>query len=223
MPAQVPSPTVANSVAAQPSARFIPSLDGLRAMAVALVMLFHAGVPFLRSGGVGVDVFFTLSGFLITTLLLREFRTYGGISLKNFYMRRFLRLMPALWLTVAFVLAACFLLGVHAAWPLRDAAIALTYTTNWARVYGMVSPVTLHSGWIVDSPLAHTWSLAVEEQYYLLWAPIIVFICRRFSPARTRRNASISASIPTRTGFCSARRWPQHLIVIRGCGPAVGW
>lgn len=166
--------------------RYYPSLDGLRALAVGIVLTSHAGAPFLRSGGVGVDVFFTLSGFLITSILLHEFQTYGSISLRNFYIRRFLRLMPALWLTVFFMLVSVWALDVRALWPLREAAFALTYSTNWAHIFGLVDRVTLANGYILDSPLSHTWSLAIEEQYYLLWPLVIGAICSWLTTRRTR-------------------------------------
>jgi len=135
-----------------------------------------------------VDIFFTLSGFLITSLLLREFNAFESISLRNFYIRRFLRLMPALWLTVAFTLACTWALSIRETWPVRDAVWALAYLTNWARLFD-AGRVTLANGWVVDSPLAHTWSLAIEEQYYLLWPLVIGALCRRFASPAARMRA----------------------------------
>jgi len=145
----------------------IPGLDGLRAVAVSLVLLVHAeqtpGFPdWLRAishhGHVGVDVFFVISGFLITTLLVRELDRTGKVNLQRFYVRRSLRIIPA-YLALLAAVALCEYIGkFHLS--TRDWMTALTYTTN--TVY--------HPSW----ELAHTWSLAVEEHFYLLW-PFVLF------------------------------------------------
>jgi peptidoglycan/LPS O-acetylase OafA/YrhL len=143
-----------------------------------MVLLAHAGAPFPRSGGVGVDVFFTLSGFLITGLLLKEHAAHGNISLRNFYIRRFLRLIPCLWLTVLFFLLTRLLLrGATEWWPFREAGLAVTYAMNWARAMDMGG----------RGGLGHTWSLAIEEQYYLLWPLVIAVMCRHIR-GNTRRG-----------------------------------
>ena len=153
----------ASGAAAAPSRR-IASLDGLRALAVLLVVVDHS-VGNFAGGGVGVNVFFVLSGYLITTLLLAERRRTGTVSLKLFYARRALRLYPAL-LTMLVVTVA---LGASA----KMAAIAATYTTNLYDTFGGDS----------FSQYAHTWSLALEEQFYLLW-PLLLPLA-----ARSRRSA----------------------------------
>lgn len=154
-----------------------PPLDGLRGFAVLSVMVFHAHTGFLEGGGLGVEIFFTLSGFLITTLLCDELDRYGNVDLKNFYARRALRLAPALLLLV-FVYAAwsCLALdGGKARQNLLEAGLALTYTANWARAFW----------WNPPDLLGHTWSLSIEEQFYLLW-PAILLVANRFTADRRK-------------------------------------
>jgi peptidoglycan/LPS O-acetylase OafA/YrhL len=148
----------------------IPGLDGLRAFAVLMVLAVHScqtqgfpDVPLLKSlayqGAIGVDVFFVISGFLITTLLAREMERHGQVNLQRFYLRRFLRIIPA-YVTVLAVVAICQVAGrFHL--ETRDWVGALTYTTNFY----------YHPSW----ELGHTWSLAVEEHFYLMW-PAILFV-----------------------------------------------
>ena len=142
------------------------SLDGIRAAAVGIVVFAHAGVPGIRSGGAGVDVFFALSGFLITSILLTELDRDRSINFLNFYIRRFLRLLPCLWLTIA----AVMLVGLTGRFGnvYLDALCAGTYSMNWDRALG----------WVGGGPLSHTWTLAIEEQYYLLWPLAISLLCR---------------------------------------------
>lgn len=141
---------------------YYPALDGLRTIAVGIVLCAHGGVTWFRSGGVGVDIFFVLSGFLITTILRTEHQRTGAISFRNFYARRFLRLAPALFLTCAVVAVAKPAFGE--AFPGTDIALALSYTANWAQaLYGY------YMTW-----LNHCWSLAIEEQFYLIWPLVIV-------------------------------------------------
>jgi peptidoglycan/LPS O-acetylase OafA/YrhL len=170
----------------------MPALDGLRGLAVAAVVAFHTG--HLRGGWLGVDMFFVLSGFLITGLLLKERTTEGTISLPAFWRRRALRLLPAL----AFVLVA---VAVYARWyalprelhQLRvDVVSTLTYSANWVSVAG-------HRGYwaryALPSPLEHTWSLAIEEQFYLLWPLVVVAVLgRRAARPRVRALAVVCAA-----------------------------
>ena len=143
---------------------YYTALDGLRAVAVGIVLLAHAGSPYPRSGGVGVDIFFVLSGFLITSILRNEFQSCGRISRKNFYVRRFLRLSPCLIVTTA--LFSFLFLIKNGDFPTDIVLISLTYTANWARA---LFNYDLHS-------MAHCWSLAIEEQYYLIWPFIVIFL-----------------------------------------------
>src|SRR5947209_6155461 len=108
--------------------RYYPGLDGLRGVAVGVVLVAHASVPLLKSGVVGVDIFFTLSGFLITSVLLAEQERHGSISIKNCYARRFLRLFPCLWMTVAaFLIYAWFTTSGGDREPFKEAGAALLY------------------------------------------------------------------------------------------------
>ena len=149
-----------------------PALDGLRAFAVACVIGAHYyGQP--RGGFLGVDLFFVLSGFLITTLLLEEHERFGGISLGRFYARRALRLWPALYtllIVLLGVIALGTLTGHHAGPPtgvgLKEVVYGATYTTNFGLVWDRLPAPDLQ-------PL---WSLAVEEQFYLVW-PLLLVAC----------------------------------------------
>lgn len=141
---------------------YYPALDGLRTIAVGIVLCAHGGVTWFRSGGVGVDIFFVLSGFLITTILRTERQRTGTISFRNFYVRRFLRLAPALVLTCAVVAVAKPAFGEP--FPGTDIALALSYTANWAQAF-----YNHYLTW-----LNHCWSLAIEEQFYLIWPLVII-------------------------------------------------
>lgn len=145
---------------------YYPSLDGLRTVAVGIVLAAHGGVPWFRSGGTGVDIFFVLSGFLITTILSTEWARTGSISFRNFYARRMLRLAPALFLTGAFVAAG--MMWLEGRFPGTELAFALSYTANWA-----LALYNYQLTW-----LNHCWSLAVEEQFYLIWPLLIVALER---------------------------------------------
>lgn len=137
----------------------------MRAVAVTAVVAYHA-TPWLPGGWAGVDVFFVLSGFLITSLLARELAATGSIALRNFYLRRALRLAPAFAAVLLASLAAALLLPPPRADNLRAILISATYLMNWNRALGL-APV----GW-----LGHTWSLATEEQFYLLWPAALLWL-----------------------------------------------
>lgn len=154
---------------------YSPELDGLRGAAILSVMAFHAHAPFLKGGFIGVDIFFVLSGFLITSLLVSEYDRYGSVSLKSFYMRRVLRLAPALIvLLLAFCLASFLFLGNEQAnRNYVDSLISLFYLSNWARAFSLHPPYFL----------GHTWSLSIEEQFYIVW-PILLLTFLRFFSSR---------------------------------------
>jgi peptidoglycan/LPS O-acetylase OafA/YrhL len=152
----------------------VQALDGLRGLAVAGVLLFHADRT-LIGGYLGVDLFFVLSGYLITGILLSEHAREGRISLANFWVRRARRLLPALLsLLVAVAAYARFfskpdeLRGVRA-----DALATLAYVANWRAIYGHKSYWEIFAS---ASPLEHTWSLAIEEQFYVLWPLLVVAV-----------------------------------------------
>jgi peptidoglycan/LPS O-acetylase OafA/YrhL len=160
---------------------FVPGLDGIRAIAVIAVFLYHGQWLGFRGGFVGVDVFFTLSGFLITRLLIDEHHRRGGVSLKNFYIRRALRLLPALFGLVAGVWIAAAILDVP---RIEDRLVsrslwAMSYVANWRDV------VTGTHGGV----FSHLWSLSVEEQFYVLWPVVVVVLLRRFGVAAVRHTA----------------------------------
>ncbi len=167
-------------VAAGPSIAYQPGLDGLRAVAVAAVLLYHGGVTWMRGGFLGVDVFFVLSGYLITTLLLVEWGRTRRIRLLAFWARRARRLLPALGL----LLVGVVLFGLLVAAPetldrLRDDALsALGYVANWRFI---ASAQGYFDQFVEPSPLRHTWSLAIEEQFYLLW-PLVLLVLLRWRP-----------------------------------------
>ncbi len=155
-----------------PNISYIPALDGVRAFAVLGVMAFHSGIPLLPAGFLGVDTFFVLSGFLITTLLLGEWGQRATIKLGAFWARRARRLLPALLLVLLFIACYAAFIAPKGMYPdLRlDAFSTLFYVSNWhfilvgSNYFVQTGPVSL---------LTHTWSLAIEEQFYLVW-PLVV-------------------------------------------------
>ncbi|MDT7795872.1 MAG: hypothetical protein QOD59_5313 [Mycobacterium sp.] len=161
----------------------IPALDGIRAVAVGLVLAEHGGIPGVSGGFLGVDVFFVLSGFLITSLLLDELGGSGRIALAGFWIRRARRLLPALLAMVLAVVAARELFSAEATATLRDDAVsAFFWVANWAFV---AQRTDYFAQGTPPSPLQHTWSLGVEEQYYLFW-PLLVIAVAAVVGARAR-------------------------------------
>ena len=158
------------------SQHYNPALDGLRAVAIVLVVLSHAHAPLFDGAFYGVDLFFVLSGLLITTLLLQEQQRNGRVDYWRFWRRRFWRLMPALML---FLLAYCIFAPLL--WPelqdvYTDALVSLLYLAD----YGIA---------FFDSPntLLHMWSLSVEKHFYLLWPPLLMLLVRRTRPGQLWR------------------------------------
>ncbi|MGI8936826.1 MAG: acyltransferase family protein [Iamia sp.] len=155
---------------------YVPALDGLRAVAVVGVMLFHGGVSWVSGGYLGVDVFFVLSGYLITTLLLREQVGTGGIDLRSFWTRRLRRLLPALLALLAAVAVATpfFVADPERASVRGDALASLAYVANWRFI---LTDQSYFAG--APSPLRHLWSLSVEEQWYIVFPVVLVLALRR--------------------------------------------
>ena len=146
--------------------RYIPGLDGLRAIAVGTVFLCHS-FPNLSTNPVGVDIFFVLSGFLITRGLVAQRESTGRIDIRQFYIRRARRLMPALALMAgSFLIVSA--LGTHFRQHLIASLCAITYVMNWSRAFHL-GP----ADW-----LEHTWSLSIEEQFYLLWPLVLTAMFR---------------------------------------------
>jgi peptidoglycan/LPS O-acetylase OafA/YrhL len=156
---------------------FRPDLEGLRAVAVGLVLLFHAGVPFVAGGYVGVDVFFVLSGFLITGLIVRELERTGTVSLVGFYARRARRLLPAAFvaLVATMVASAIFLPPLSVPDVAGDGFAAALYVSNMRFAFQATDYLQSAQA---PSPLLHYWSLAVEEQFYLFWPALVLLVTR---------------------------------------------
>ena len=159
--------------------RHVPALDGLRGLALLGVLFFHANGA-LPGGYLGVDLFFVLSGYLITSLLLAEQRETGRIALSNFWVRRARRLFPALLsLMPAVAIYARYFARTEELQPLRAQALAaLAYVANWQTILAHRSYWQLFAA---PSPLEHTWSLSIEEQFYVLWPLLVTYLLKRFS------------------------------------------
>jgi peptidoglycan/LPS O-acetylase OafA/YrhL len=170
-------------------------------LAVSLVVLFHAGFGFMPGGYVGVSVFFTLSGFLITRLLVQEHATNGSISFAGFYARRLRRLVPASLLCVAVVVVARLFGAYSRVDGLRvDVVGAVLQVFNWVRLAGTTSYSDLFAGSV--SPLEHFWSLAIEEQFYWAWPVVFVVIVRWC--ARLQRSVASAVAVLTVLGALAA-------------------
>ena len=163
--------------------RYLPALDGVRALAVAAVLAFHWWPDTFGGGFIGVDVFFVLSGYLITAMLLVEQRSRPPIDLRGFWMRRVRRLLPAVWLLVAVTTVVVVVDGSASARWLVEVSGALTWTSNWLGLHFDGA-----TWWRLDDrgALAHLWSLAIEEQFYLVW-PLVMTAMFRWLPRRRDR------------------------------------
>lgn len=152
-----------------------PALDGLRAVAVILVLVFHSDLGWLSGGFLGVSIFFTLSGFLITSLLVSEVSTTGRVDLASFWERRFRRLLPPALITIAGVCIASLWLStpVEQSRLRGDAIASVLYASNWRSILSEMSYEDIFS---TTSPLIHLWSLAIEEQMYVLLSILVATI-----------------------------------------------
>jgi peptidoglycan/LPS O-acetylase OafA/YrhL len=159
---------------------YLPALDGVRALAVVAVIIYHANKEWLGGGFLGVEVFFVISGFLITSLLIAETEQSGRIDLKSFWVRRARRLLPALWLMLALVAIYCSLFERDTLGMLRgDIVAAVVYGFNWFQIWVGTSYFTAFD----FVPLRHLWSLAVEEQFYVIW-PLVMLVAARLGRRR---------------------------------------
>ncbi len=179
---------------------FRPDLEGLRGVAILLVVLYHAGVPGLAGGFVGVDVFFVLSGFFITGLLVRDLAETGQVRVREFYGQRALRLLPVLLVVLLATLALVMTLYA----PIDRAAVATTARSvalSTGNLEFARSAVNYFGA--RDNPLLHTWSLAVEEQFYLVWPLLLAF----FALLVGRRGLPVAADPATSTPPDGLLRW----------------
>jgi peptidoglycan/LPS O-acetylase OafA/YrhL len=207
----------------QQSLRYLPGLDGLRAVAVIAVILYHANKNWVSGGFLGVEVFFVISGYLITMLLINESQENGKINFKAFWIRRARRLLPALWTLLIGVTTYCALFERDTLGSLRgDVVAAFVYGFNWFQIWVGTSYFSAF-GFV---PLRHLWSLAVEEQFYLVWPILIAVVLKIFG----RRplllgtlffSASIAVSIYVAKTFepgasGSVLETPDHYIALFG-------
>ncbi len=230
--ATVRMPAVPGDPAAPRVARSQPpvhraDIQGLRAVAVGLVVLYHAGLPGLTGGFVGVDVFFVISGFLITQGLVRELESRGTVSLTGFYARRARRILPAATVTLVAVAAATVVLLPETRWLQvgRDILSSALYVVNWDLADRSVQYSARGQA---SSPLQHFWSLAVEEQFYLLWPLTILLVvvlvraARRWWPGAGRAGQGMSRRhlwLPLALIALPSLAWSVHLTTVDP-GPA---
>jgi len=160
------------------------ALDGVRTIAVLLVILFHVSAPYSAAGYLGVDIFFVLSGYLITTGLLRELETHGRIRVTGFWLRRIKRLLPAVLVMLAVVTVWMFVAAPIHQWRTlsQDLWWTLLYLANWH----LMSANSYFADFGTSSPLLHMWSLAVEEQFYLLWPLLLLALLAIVTRVRLR-------------------------------------
>jgi peptidoglycan/LPS O-acetylase OafA/YrhL len=175
--------------------RYVPGLDGLRAVAVLAVIAYHVGLGWAPGGLLGVGVFFTLSGYLITDLLLSAHESSGSLQMLTFWRRRARRLLPALFVMLAVVAGWVALLQRSQLPALRGSmAAAVAYVSNW---WLIAQNASYFARFGPPSPLGHLWSLAVEEQFYLIW-PWLLWLglrCTRGRPERARRYLLTGAAL----------------------------
>jgi peptidoglycan/LPS O-acetylase OafA/YrhL len=167
------------------SERYRPDIDGLRAIAILGVVAYHVGIPGITGGFSGVDVFFVISGYLITQLLARELTTTGTLSIGNFYARRMRRLLPALVLVVLVTLALSWVLLPPAGEREELAKSALASLVFVANYFFMKAPGGYFGGPAELKPLVHLWSLSVEEQFYVVW-PLVLLAIASLTRSQTR-------------------------------------
>jgi len=189
---------------------FRPDIEGLRAIAVIFVLLYHGGVLTIASGGfIGVDVFFVISGFLITGLLIRELSTHGRISLPRFYARRAKRLLPAAGLVLVVTTVLTWATVSQVQWRTfgGDIVGAALYVVNWVLAGRSVDYLAEDVG---VSPVQHFWSLAVEEQFYIVWPLLLVLVgwwVRRRASERVRPAMAVGIAVVVVPSFIVSLLW----------------
>ena len=169
--------------------KYLPGLDGLRALAVAAVVAYHLGYGWAQGGLLGVGVFFTLSGYLITDILVGQWAARGRIGLADFWLRRARRLLPALFVMLAVVTvwvnvsARSFLPGFRG-----NVIASVFYVSNW---WYIDQHSSYYARFTPPAPLDHLWSLAVEEQFYLVWPWVVLLLVWLAGQARSRRRRGL--------------------------------
>ena len=204
-----------------PNGSYRADIEGLRAVAVLLVLVYHAEFSWASGGFIGVDVFFVLSGFLITSLLLREMVNTGTVSLANFWARRARRLLPASGVVLLATLLAGRLMldGLSQAELARDALAACAFVVNIR--FANVGTDYLASQ-LPPSPLLHYWSLAVEEQFYMLWPGLLVVLVRGMRLSRRALGGVMAVMWIVSLGLCvwwTSRTQPNAFFLL----PARAW
>lgn len=173
---------------AQAKGRYVPALDGLRALAVLVVIAYHMHLGWAPGGLLGVTMFFVLSGYLITGLLLKEYDDSGTISLSNFWLRRVRRIIPAVVFAVLGTALLCTIFNHALLTKMRpDVLPTLFFFNNWWQIFHNVSYFEALGS---PSPLTHYWSLSIEEQFYLIW-PVALLICMKAGVKRTTMQKGI--------------------------------
>ena len=159
------------------NSRYMPGLDGLRAVAVIAIIIYHLNPRWLPGGFLGVDTFFVISGYLITSLLLREYHNTQIIDLKNFWIRRFRRLIPALFFMTGVVITYVLVFESGIIRTVKEDGIAaFLYMSNWWYIIEDVSYFEASE----PRPLMHLWSLAIEEQFYIIWPVVLLVLLSKF-------------------------------------------
>lgn len=167
---------------AKAKSRYVPALDGMRALAVLAVIAYHMNMKWALGGLLGVTMFFVLSGYLITGLLIKEYDETGTISLKGFWLRRVRRIIPAVLFAVIGIAFLCTIFNHALLTKMRpDVLPTLFFVNNWWQI---VHDVSYFQALGDPSPLTHFWSLAIEEQFYLVW-PLVLIVCMKFGVSRS--------------------------------------
>lgn len=200
--------------------RFRNDVEGLRAIAVLLVLLHHAGLGWVPGGFVGVDIFFVVSGFVITGQLLREVESTGTINLPRFYGRRAKRLLPAASLVLVFTAVAAWLLAPRTQWSTisTDLVGASLYVVNWVFVDRSVDYLAED---VEPSPVLHFWSLAIEEQFYFIW-PLLILVVIWFATRQPTNRGPNTRGLGTRGQVVNRRQLAAGLGILVVI-PSLAW
>ena len=165
--------------------KYLPSIDSLRAIAVIAVIIYHIDANYLPGGFLGVDLFFVLSGYLISSLIIKEYKSTWTVNLYNFYVRRARRLLPAVYFMITVVLIIITLFnGVLLKKSYLDALFGYIYSSNWWYIFHKLDYFDSFGS---QSPFKHLWSLAIEEQFYMFF-PLIFLIFNRKSKSNNSNS-----------------------------------